>query len=134
MESSQYLHLISQLKINTAKRNFFFKICLGSKNLEMVNLLLQKGLIRRFYKLHKMGFEKHLYLIYPNYTRLINTNQRLVLFARNADHITLTTHALRLLAKGCGSSNFVLKTDKGLLTHQEALRLNTGGILICFIY
>lgn len=134
MESGVGVHLLSQLKINTAKRNFFFKISLGFKDLEMLRLLISKGVIRRFYKIHQTVQGRNLYMVHPNYTQLGNSNLRLVLFTRNADHITVTLRALHLLNKATGSSSFIIKTDRGILTHQEALRLRVGGVLLCFVY
>lgn len=134
IESGLYIHLLAQLRINTAKRNFFFKISIGSKELDMLELLTQKGIIRRFYKLHKAVGDRNSYLVYPNYTRLANSNLRLVLFSRNADHIRITLSAIKMLNKASGASSFILKTDRGLLTHQEALKRKVGGVLVCLIY
>jgi ribosomal protein S8 len=100
----------------------------------MLRLLTRKGLIRRFYRLHQAKTNKNSYLIYPNYTRLTNTNLRLVMFARHKGGATLTLTALRIINCASGSSNFVLKTGKGLITHQEAIKLGIGGILVCFIH
>lgn len=134
MESGLYLKFLSQLRINIAKKNLFFKISLNNQEIDMMQLLTQKGVIRRFFKLHFNVNNKEMYIIYPNHTQLDNSNLRLILFSRNADHIKLSLNALKLINTASGASSYILKTNKGLLTHQEAIKYKTGGILICLLY
>jgi ribosomal protein S8 len=134
MESGLYVYLLSQLRINTAKHNFFFKVSIGVRDVEMLNLLVSRGIVRRFYKLHATKTNKFLYLIYPNYTKLNNTNLKLTPLARNKGHISMTLNALKIINIASGGSSFILKTTKGLLTHQEAIRAGLGGVVVCFIY
>jgi ribosomal protein S8 len=134
MESGLYVYLLSQLRINTAKHNFFFKVSIGVRDVEMLNLLVSRGIVRRFYKLHVTKTNKLMYLIYPNYTRLNNTNLKLTSLARNKGHISMTLNALKIINIASGGSSFILKTTKGLLTHQEAIKAGLGGVVVCFIY
>jgi len=134
MESGLYLRFLSQLRINTAKKNLFFKISLGSQEIAMMRLLAQKGIIRRFFKLHNTTINKELYIIYPNHTLVDNSNLRLILFSTNADHIKISLNALKIINTASGASSYILKTNKGLLTHQEAIRFKTGGVLVCLLY
>jgi len=134
MESGLYVYLLSQLRINTAKHNFFFKVSIGVRDVEMLNLLVSRGIVRRFYKLHLAKANKYSYLIYPNYTRLNNTNLRLTPLTRNKGHTSMTLNALKIINIASGGSSFILKTTKGLLTHQEAIKHSLGGVVVCFIY
>lgn len=134
MESGLYLKFLSQLKINVAKKNLFFKITLNSQELYLVQLLKQRGIIRRFFSTHSTSYYKNQYVIYPNHTQFSNSNLRFVLFSRNADHITVSLKALLLINKASGASSFLLKTDRGLLTHQEAIKHRVGGILVGLLY
>ena len=134
MESGLYVYLLSQLRINTAKHNFFFKVSIGVRDVEMLNLLVSRGIVRRFYKLHVTKTNKLMYLIYPNYTKLNNTNLKLTSLARNKGHISMTLNALKIINIASGGSSFILKTTKGLLTHQEAIKAGLGGVVVCFIY
>jgi ribosomal protein S8 len=134
MESGLYVYLLSQLRINTAKHNFFFKVSIGVRDVEMLNLLVSRGIVRRFYKLHVTKTNKLMYLIYPNYTKLNNTNLKLTPLARNKGHISMTLNALKIINIASGGSRFILKTTKGLLTHQEAIKAGLGGVVVCFIY
>jgi|688.fasta_scaffold143995_2 ribosomal protein S8 len=134
MESGLYVYLLSQLRINTAKHNFFFKVSIGVRDVEMLNLLVSRGIVRRFYKLHVTKTNKLMYLIYPNYTKLNNTNLKLTPLARNKGHISMTLNALKIINIASGGSSFILKTTKGLLTHQEAIKAGLGGVVVCFIY
>jgi len=134
MESGLYLKFLAQLRINIAKKNIFFKIALSNQEIDMMQLLTQKGVIRRFFKLHHTINNKELYIIYPNHTQNDNSNLRLILFSRNADHLKLSLNALKLINTASGASSYILKTHKGLLTHQEAIQYKTGGVLVCLLY
>lgn len=46
---------------------------------------------------------------------------------------TVTLKALRLLKTAIRASILVLSTPYGLVTHKEAIRLKTGGIIICIL-
>jgi ribosomal protein S8 len=134
MESGLYLKFLSQLRINIAKKNLFFKISLNSQEIAMMRLLTQKGVIRRFFKLHNTTTDKELYIVYPNHSLADNSNLRLILFSNNADTIKLSLNALKLINTASGASSYILKTHKGLLTHQEAIQYRTGGVLVCLLY
>jgi ribosomal protein S8 len=41
--------------------------------------------------------------------------------------------ALKIIKQSIGTSTLVLSTDKGLITHREALKLRKGGILLYVI-
>jgi ribosomal protein S8 len=134
MESGQYLKFLSHLKINVAKKNLFFKITLNKRELYFAQLLKQRGIIRRFFDAHTTQHARKMYIIYPNHTRFSNSNLRLVLFSRNADQIQVSLKALLLMNAASGGSSFLLKTDRGLPTHQEAIKQRVGGILFGLIY
>lgn len=134
MESGVHLKFLSQLRINIAKKNLFFKISISKQELQMMKLLTTRGIIRRYFKLHSDLVDRDLYLIYPNHTRRDNGNLRLVLFSKNADQISLTLQSLKIINLASGASSFILKTNKGLLTHQEAIKYKVGGILLCLLY
>lgn len=133
MEAGLCIKFLSQFRINVAKKNLFFKISLNEQELRLIQLLTKQGTVRRFFKLHKTVGFRDMYLIYPNHTIAINNNLQITLFNRKADHITVSLSALKLINQATGSSSFVLKTDKGLLTHQDAIKYKVGGILLCLL-
>jgi ribosomal protein S8 len=47
--------------------------------------------------------------------------------------IYLKLQALQYLTLSLKQSTFILETSKGVITHQEALKLKVGGVLICKI-
>jgi ribosomal protein S8 len=133
MESGLCIKFLSQLRINVAKKNLFFKISINKYELQLLNLLMRRGIVRRYFKLNYTSGGKELYMIYPNHTMTRAANLNLILFNRKADHIVLTLSSLKILSLSSGASSFVLKTDKGLLTHQEAIKNKVGGVLLCLI-
>ena len=90
-------------------------------------LLLQKlNLITRFH-----AENQNFYKAYPAYSLLVKPVK---IYYRKSNPITITHKALRLLNQSTGNSNLVLETSKGLMTHQEALQKQLGGILVCVIF
>jgi len=56
---------------------------------------------------------------------------RLVTTQSKSFSITLTT--IKLMLPVFKTSLFILSTPLGLLTHAEALKLGTGGLIICVL-
>lgn len=52
---------------------------------------------------------------------------------RGRNSIRMTFKSLVILQKHTLNSHLILSTPKGLLTHKEAVKLKTGGFLVCTI-
>jgi len=46
---------------------------------------------------------------------------------------TISLTALRVAAVPLGASTLILSTSRGLISHREALRLGTGGLILCVV-
>ena len=46
---------------------------------------------------------------------------------------TITLKALQLLKKISGTSLILLETSRGIISHVEALKLGTGGLILCVV-
>jgi len=55
------------------------------------------------------------------------------MYNRGSNRVYLHLSALRILTQQTYNTNLVLSTPKGLLTHQQAIKANVGGFLICSI-
>jgi len=133
MEAGLCIKFLSQLRINVAKKNLFFKIAINKRELQLLSLLTRRGIVRRYFRLNHTTGGRELYMIYPNHTITRSTNLGVVLFNRKADHIVIPLSSLKLLSLSSGASSFILKTDRGLLTHQDAIKYKVGGVLFCLI-
>ena len=54
-------------------------------------------------------------------------------FYQKKTPLKLSYKALLILKLYTFNSYMILSTDKGLMTHQEALKFRIGGHLICFM-
>ena len=97
------------------------------KLLHFVKLLYQLGVIRRF-----VNIKKGLYRIFPNWHTDLGTAHN-IRFFRNKRPIHVKYKALSVIQTYTFNSTLILHTDKGLLTHKEALKNKIGGQLICTI-
>ena len=51
-----------------------------------------------------------------------------------ANPITLKKHSLLLMRRSLGAATLILETSRGVLTHQNALKLGIGGTLVFIIF
>ena len=118
---------INQLKMCIANKNFFFDINLTNQIKPMLNLFLRLNFIRRYIHLTKIKIR-----VFPNWVSERSTLKKVRFFQKNPSP-TLSLRSLTILNTHTFNSLLVLNTPYGLITHKEALRLKTGGFLICLI-
>lgn len=109
--------------------------------IEILSILQQLGCIYH-YEI------KNQVLLYKNSSQIIQTAtihlkyfhdqgaiQQIFLISRPSKLVTLTVSSLQKLVKkeSSLSTNFILSTSKGILTHEKALNLKIGGILLAKI-
>lgn len=123
-----YTYLINHLKLNIARKNYFFDIKVNVKLLGLINLLHKLNIIRRFvlitpfkYRIYTNWFDKQASILkLKNYNRALNP-------------IRIKLQALTILNQHTYNSQLILSTSKGLLTHHEAIKAKVGGFLVCSI-
>lgn len=123
-----YVFFANQLKINIARRNFFFETIVNEKILKFINLLYRLHIIRRFVRITTKR-----YRIYTAWIGQRSTLLRLRCYSRTFNPIRVSYKALLVLKSYTFNSYLILNTPQGLITHHEALSLRTGGVLICTI-
>lgn len=124
-----YSYLINHLKINTARRTYFFDIFVTPQVLSLLFILQELNVIRRFSRITQSK-----YRIFPSWSAKNPAYTRIKMFSRSTNPITIRWKALTILQHNTGNSSLILSTPKGLITHQEAIRQKTGGHLICLIF
>lgn len=124
-----YTFFINHLKINIAKKRYFFDVLTNAKILNLINVLYRINVVRRFvrlrgnkYRIYLTWFDKH-----SNPFTLKTVN-------RSHNFVRIKARSLKILANHTLTSHLILSTSKGLITHQEALKHKVGGFLICTIH
>lgn len=123
-----YNYVITHLKLNIARRSFFFDIYVNNRILSFLTILYKLNVIRRFSKLTPKKYR--IFLFWRDNS--IN-NTRIKIYNRGSNRIQLQLSALRILTQQTYNTNLILSTSKGILTHQQAIKANVGGFLICSI-
>jgi ribosomal protein S8 len=82
--------------------------------------LLVKKNNRYFFKLFVFFFKKK------------NISLDFKIISRPSKFFFITYESLKLLSKRSGSSIFIISTNKGFLSHQDAIKNKTGGYVIGF--
>ena len=98
--------------------------------LPILKLFSRLSVIRRFYFLKQKNHFTKKVRVFPFYSRLQTCGADLKLHFRKTHPISLQTRSLKLLNHRSGVSSLILNTSAGLITHQEALRLGVGGVLV----
>lgn len=116
------------LNINTAHKNLIFKINHTKKILAFVSTLKRLNFIHKFIIIkNNNDFFIKIFIFYYKKKR-IGSNFKLI--SKPSKSFLISLKALRLLSKRTNNSIFLISTTKGILTHQEAINANTGGLLI----
>lgn len=123
-------YVINAININTNHKNLIFKIIFTKKNLVFLRILKSLNFINKFiiFKLNNLIFIK----IYAYYFKTKQLGKNFQIISTPSKMFLISFKALRLLHKRTGNSIFILSTDRGLITHHEALLKHVGGKLIGF--
>lgn len=119
--------LVNQMKINIASKNFFFNIRYNRQMKPMLTLLTRLNLIRRYFFINTSYIR-----IFPNWVGERSTLKKVRFFQKNPP-LNLTLRSLKILNTHTFNSLIILSTPRGLITHKEALRFRTGGLLVCLL-
>ena len=125
IKDNRYAYVLSQLNMNIAKRKLFVDLYITKKGLRLIELLEKLNLIKSFYKINKTIFRINFL-----YTRNYKLKRSLFLYLRKGDSLHLTLKSIKILNLNMRFSYLLLETDKGLLTHKEAIYHKVGGRLL----
>ena len=129
MLNLNFVHFFNHLKLNIARKSFFFDIHVNKNILNLIGLLYKLNVIRRFTKLNTKT-----YRIFPSWRDTYSTSTSIKVHYRSLNPIKLHLNSLHLLKIQTFNSHLLLNTPKGLLTHKEAILAKVGGTLICTIF
>jgi ribosomal protein S8 len=125
-----FSYILNLININKLKKNLYFFVIFTKKNYYFVKILKKFNVIHDFKLIKKNNFNfiKISLFFYKNK----NICSNLKIISRPAKTFLISYEALKLLNKKSGSSVFLISTDKGILSHHEAIKLKIGGSLIVF--
>ena len=118
---------LNHFKISIASKVFFFDLRIKRKFTPFLNLLYKLNIVRRY-----CFIKKGVVRVYPNWIGE-NSTLKKVRFFQKKTPLALTLNSLHILKTYSSNSYIILNTPKGLITHHEAMRLRTGGKLVCLI-
>jgi len=123
-------YVINLININKLKKNLHFNIFFTKKNLLFINFLKNFSFINKYYIIKmKNKFYIKIYLYYYK-NKIISNNFKIL--STPSKSFFLSYKSLRLLSKRTSSSIFILSTDKGILSHKQALNQKLGGLVLGF--
>lgn len=123
-------YVISHYNI-AASRNWSKIVILATKkSLLYVKILYKVGAIKNFI-LIKSNSKTDKIVLTPSFYRNSPVYKNIRYVSTPSKKHTVTLKALRLLKTALRASILILSTPYGLVTHKEAIRRKTGGIIIC---
>ena len=129
MIMNSYTYFLNQLKVTSAQKKLYFNVRTTTKTRALASLLVQLNVIRRFYRV-----ENEVYRVFPAYTKFRKNSRPHKAFTRANSRHRFRLRTLRILNLNTPNTHYILETDKGLMTHKEALRLQLGGLLLLIVY
>lgn len=128
MVDNSHSYFLNQLLINSAQRRLFFDVRVTAKTKSLASILVQLNVLRRFHKQ-----DGNQYRIFPAYTRYRRRSRPIKTYARVNGRIRFKLKTLQTINTNTPHSYYILETPKGLMTHKEALRNGTGGLLLLIV-
>lgn len=136
MPYNSLAYLINHINIATTRKKPKIKILITRKTLPLLKVLHKVGCISRYVQVSKYQNQlklSYVFLTIPFFKQKpFFKSIRLVSTASKSYNISLI--ALRAIAGSVRSSLLILSTPYGVIDHSEALRLKTGGLLLCIIH
>lgn len=123
-----FVYFFNHLKLNIAKKAFFFDIHVNTSLVKLIDILYKLNVIRRFTKLTSKT-----YRIFPSWRDTYSTSVSIKLHYKSLNPVKLNLSSLRILTTETFNSHLLLNTPKGILTHKDAISAKVGGTLICTI-
>ena len=141
-----FAYTINHINIALSKKQFYSSIILTKNSLCLIKALYKTSYINNYIIINKHSFYN------PEQHKLCNkkSNRRLIRFSilyfKNKSFFksirlvstpsrkhTISLHALKMASLSMKSSIILLSTNKGIIDHNEAIRLKIGGAILCVL-
>ena len=129
-------YLVNHVNIATTRKKPKIKLIISKKMLPLLKALHKIGCVSRY--VYLTSYKKHLALRHVVLT-IPFFKQRpffksISLVSTPSKKYNVSLRALTLISNSLRSSFAILSTPYGVITHKEAIRLKTGGLIICIIH
>jgi ribosomal protein S8 len=123
-------YIINLININKLKKNLTFNVFFTKKNLYFVNFLKSFNFIYKYtlIKIKNKTYIKIFLYYYKN--KIICNNFKII--SSPSKNFFLSHNSLRLISKRTSSSIFIISNDKGIVSHNCALKDKKGGLVLGF--
>lgn len=135
IQYNSFAYVINHLNIAATRKKPKIKILITRKTLTLINTLYRIGCVQRFLLAteHLKGRRvRFAYVSTPFYKQTPYFKSVRLVSTPSKRH-TISLKSLRTVAASIRSSIIILSTPYGVVNHSEALRLRTGGLILCFI-
>lgn len=129
LNTNWYCNLLSLIKLSYILNVDYIHIVYIKKLLPILNILVLHNYISNY----KILDSKTL-IIYLLYGEKQQSRKNLKIHYRPSHQRYISTHFLRKIYSNEFNKLFILETSFGIITHIEALKKNTGGILMFSLY
>ena len=126
---NDYTFFLNHLKLALARKSFFFELPVSKQVYPLMRLLYSTGIVRRYYSVGGSRFR-----VYPGFRKYSNRFFKIKGFYRASKPVFVSLNSLQLLSRSSGITMLMLETNKGVVDHNQALKLRVGGRLICIVY
>ena len=125
---NSYSDFLNQFLLCSFKKRLYSEMKLTTRSKQLARLFLTLNLIRRIKKVNINTWR-----FFPTYGRVRRHGRVIKVFNLTSSKLTLSLRALQILNINCPFSYYVIETNRGIMTHKDALKRKLGGFLICAI-
>jgi len=129
INTNWYCNFLSLLKLSYILRVDYIHIIYVKKLIPILNILIRHNYISNFKILNNNTL-----IIYLYYKQQYPKWNNLKILYRPSHQRYITVHFLRKIYSNEFNKLFILETSHGIITHNDALKKNIGGILLFSIY
>lgn len=134
---NSYAYVINHLNLAMSRKKLSIKIKYTKKNLELVKVLHKIGYLNNFSvsttrDIDSLRSKQSLYIyMSPSFFKNTPFFKSLRLVSTPSKKHFTTLKALSTINKTLKSSVLIISTSNGLIDHKEAMRIKTGGTILC---
>lgn len=126
-----YSYLINQINLNIAKKKLKFKIIYKLNIIKILNIFKNLGFILN-YNLIIIKKKKYI-IVYLCFYKNISFFKKFKLISKPSKAYFISNKMLKLLNKKTFNSVFILLTNKEIINHKTAIKLNLGGKMLMML-
>ena len=132
---SSYSYVINHINLTLGQKKPQTTIKYSKKNFKLIYLFYKLGCINNFF-IHTTKHNSYI-IKYLTFSIFFYKNspffKQIKLISSLSKKHTITYKALKIINQSIGTSILILSTTKGLLTHNEALKLKIGGLILAVL-